>query len=151
MIEFFEAMQFWHWIILAIVLIAGEALGAAGFLLGAVMAALEVALISYIWPDLTWQQQLSLFAVLALLCSVWFWYRFKGFSQTTDLPKLNNRAAQLIGREFALTQEMTGGQGKMQVGDTLWRVESETNLSIGTQVKVIGSREMVLLIVKAGL
>ena len=52
MIEFFEAMQFWHWIILAIVLIAGEALGAAGFLLGAVMAALEVALISYIWPDL---------------------------------------------------------------------------------------------------
>ncbi|MDE0955509.1 MAG: NfeD family protein [Pseudomonadales bacterium] len=151
MIEFFEAMQFWHWIILAIVLIAGEALGAAGFLLGAVMAALEVALISYIWPDLTWQQQLSLFAVLALLCSVWFWYRFKSFSQTTDLPKLNNRAAQLIGREFALTQEMRGGQGKMQVGDTLWRVESETNLPIGTQVKVIGSREMVLLIVKAGL
>ena len=38
MIEFFEAMQFWHWILLAIVLIAGEALGAAGFLLGAVMA-----------------------------------------------------------------------------------------------------------------
>ena len=151
MIAFFEALQFWHWIILAIVLIAGEALGAAGFLLGAVMAALEVALISYIWPDLTWQQQLSLFAVLALLCSVWFWYRFKSFSQSTDLPKLNNRAAQLIGREFALTQEMTGGQGKMQVGDTLWRVESETNLSIGTQVKVIGSREMVLLIVKAGL
>ncbi len=151
MIEFFEAMQFWHWIILAIVLIAGEALGAAGFLLGAVMAALEVALISYIWPDLTWQQQLSLFAVLALLCSVWFWYRFKSFSQTTDLPKLNNRAAQLIGREFALTQEMTGGQGKMQVGDTLWRVESEINLPVGTQVKVIGSREMVLLIVKAGL
>jgi len=151
MIEFFEAMQFWHWIILAIVLIAGEALGAAGFLLGAVMAALEVALISYIWPDLTWQQQLSLFAVLALLCSVWFWYRFKSFSQTTDLPKLNNRAAQLIGREFALTQEMTGGQGKMQVGDTLWRVESEINLPVGTQVKVIGSREMVLLIVKADL
>jgi membrane protein implicated in regulation of membrane protease activity len=38
----------------------------------------------------------------------------------------------------------------MQVGDTLWRVESETNLSAGTQVKVIGSREMVLLIGKAG-
>jgi len=88
--------------------------------------------------------------VLALLCSVWFWYRFKSFNQETDQPVLNDRAAQLVGREFALTQEMTGGQGKMQVGDTLWRVESETNLSAGTQVKVIGSREMVLLIVKAG-
>ena len=65
MIEFFEAMQFWHWILLAIVLIAGEALGATGFLLGAVMASLELALITYIWPDLTWQQQISLFAVLA--------------------------------------------------------------------------------------
>jgi membrane protein implicated in regulation of membrane protease activity len=150
MIEFFEAMQFWHWIILAIVLIAGEALGAAGFLLGAVMAALEVALVAYIWPDMSWQKQISLFAVLALLCSVWFWYRFKSFNQETELPKLNDRAAQLIGREFALTGPMTGGQGKMQVGDTLWRVESETNLSAGTQVKVIGSREMVLLIVKAG-
>ena len=150
MIEFFEAMQFWHWIILAIVLIAGEALGATGFLLGAVMAAFEVALITYIWPDISWQKQLSLFAVLALLCSVWFWYRFKSFNQETDQPKLNDRAAQLIGREFALTQEMAGGQGKMQVGDTLWRVESETNLSVGTQIKVVGNREMVLLIVKAG-
>ena len=150
MIEFFEAMQFWHWIILAIVLIAGEALGAAGFLLGAVMAALEVALISYIWPDLSWQKQISLFALLGLLCSVWFWYRFRGFNQETDLPKLNDRASQLVGREFALTKDITVGQGKMQVGDTLWRVESETNLLAGTQVKVIGSRETVLLIGKAG-
>ena len=150
MIEFFEAMQFWHWIILAIVLISGEALGATGFLLGAVMAALEVALITYIWPDLSWQKQLSMFAVLALLCSVWFWYRFKSFNQKTDQPKLNDRASQLIGRESALTQGMTGGQGKMQVGDTVWRVESETNLPAGTQVKVIDSREMVLLIVKSG-
>jgi hypothetical protein len=109
-----------------------------------------VALISYIWPDLSWQKQISLFAVLALLCSVWFWYRFKSFNQTTDQPELNDRAAQLIGREFALTHEMTGGQGKMQVGDTLWRVESENNLSAGTQVKVVGSRDMVLVIVKSG-
>jgi|TARA_B110000503_G_scaffold25087_1_gene39594 membrane protein implicated in regulation of membrane protease activity len=150
MIEFFEAMQFWHWIILAIVLIAGEALGAAGFLLGLVMASLELALITYIWPDLSWQQQISLFAVLALLCSVWFWYRFKNFNKQTNQPELNNRAAQLVGREFALTQEMRGGQGKMQVGDTLWRVESPTNLPVGTQVKVTGNRDMVLLIIKAG-
>lgn len=98
MIEFFETMQFWHWIILAIVLIALEILGATGFLLGTVMAAFELALISYIWPDLSWQKQLGLFAVLSIACSVWFWYRFKSFSQDTDHPKLNDRAAQLIGR-----------------------------------------------------
>ena len=114
------------------------------------MAALELALISYIWPDLTWQQQLSLFAVLALLCSVWFWYRFKNFNQTSAQPQLNDRAAQLVGREFALTQTMKGGQGKIQVGDTLWRVEATTNLPVGTQIKVTGHRDMVLLIVKAG-
>ena len=150
MIEFFEAIQFWHWILLAIVLIAGEALGAAGFLLGAVMASLELALITYIWPDLTWQQQISLFAVLALLCSVWFWYRFKNFNQATNQPQLNDRAAQLIGGEFALTRAIKGGQGKMQVGDTLWRVESAINYPAGTQVKVVGSRDMVLLVIKAG-
>ena len=149
MIEFFEAMQYWHWLLLGIVLIAGEALGASGFLLGAVMAALEVALIAYIWPDLSWQKQITLFGVLALACSVWFWYRFKSFNQETDQPQLNQRATQLIGREFALTQDMQGGQGKMQVGDTLWRVESEVNLTAGTQVKVTDSRDMVLIIIKA--
>jgi membrane protein implicated in regulation of membrane protease activity len=45
---------------------------------------------------------------------------------------------------------MIGGQGKIQVGDTLWRVESATNLPVGTQIKVTGHRDMVLLIVKAG-
>ena len=150
MIEFFEAMQFWHWILLAIVLIAFESLGAAGYLLGTIMAALELALISYIWPTMGWHNQLGLFALLAIICSVWFWYRFKSFNQDTDKPKLNDRAAQLVGREFALTSAMSGGQGKMQIGDTLWRVESETNMPAGTQVKVTGSREMVLLITKAG-
>jgi hypothetical protein len=149
MIEFFESMQYWHWLILGIVLIAGEVLGATGFLLGAVMAALEVALIVYIWPDLSWQKQITLFAVLALACSVWFWYRFKSFNQTTDQPQLNDRAAQLINREFALTHDMVGGQGKLQVADTLWRVESATNLQAGTQVKVTGSHDMILIIEKA--
>jgi hypothetical protein len=97
-----------------------------------------------------WHNQLGLFALLAIICSVWFWYRFKSFNQDTDKPKLNDRAAQLVGREFALTSAMAGGQGKMQIGDTLWRVESETNMPAGTQVKVTGSREMVLLITKAG-
>jgi len=97
MIEFLEAMQFWHWILLAIVLIAGEALGAAGFLLGAVMASLELALITYIWPDLTWQQQISLFAVLALLCSVWFWYRFLTLTkQPTSLNLMTERRSLLV-------------------------------------------------------
>jgi membrane protein implicated in regulation of membrane protease activity len=45
---------------------------------------------------------------------------------------------------------MKGGQGKMQVGDTLWRVESAINYPAGTQVKVVGSRDMVLLVIKAG-
>ena len=75
----------------------------------------------------------------------------KNFNQTTNQPQLNDRAAQLIGGEYALTQTMTGGQGKIQVGDTLWRVESDTNLSAGTQIKVTGRRNTVLLIKKAGL
>ena len=50
----------------------------------------------------------------------------------------------------AETRAMKGGQGKMQVGDTLWRVESAINYPAGTQVKVVGSRDMVLLVIKAG-
>lgn len=144
--EFFQQIEVWHWLILALLLLGGEALGAAGFMLGAVAAALVLALLVWLDMGLTWQQQISWFAGLTLVFSVVYWWRFKRFNETTEAPQLNDRAAQLVGRQFALSHDLVGGQGKQQIGDTLWKVAADGDLTAGTQVKVVASDDMVLQI-----
>ena len=63
----------------------------------------------------------------------------------SDSPKLNDRAAQLVGRQFTLEKSVEG-QEKVQVGDTFWTVESDCNIGSGTQVRVIDTKGMTLVI-----
>ena len=86
--EFFQQIEVWHWLILALLLLGGEALGAAGFMLGAVAAALVMAVLVWIGIDWSWQQQVSLFAALSLVFSVVYWRRFRRFNQATETPEL---------------------------------------------------------------
>ena len=53
----------------------------------------------------------------------------------SDLPLLNRRSEQLIGRTATLTEPISNGRGRIRIGDTLWRV-SGPDLPVGTQVKV---------------
>jgi membrane protein implicated in regulation of membrane protease activity len=53
----------------------------------------------------------------------------------SDLPDLNCRAAQLIGRSFVVEEVIEGGRGKVRVGDTLWAVEGP-DLPAGAEVRV---------------
>ncbi len=144
--EFFQQIEVWHWLILALLLLGGEVLGAAGFLLGAVAAAVVLAVLVWLDLGLTWQQQISWFAGLSLLFSVLYWWRFKRFNEATEAPQLNDRAGQLIGQQFALDMGLVGGQGKQQIGDTLWKVAATSDLPAGTQVKVIATVNMQLQI-----
>lgn len=43
MIEQLESLSYWHWIILALILLGGEALGAAGFMIGISLSAICIA------------------------------------------------------------------------------------------------------------
>ena len=142
--EFFQQIEVWHWLILALLLLGGEVLGAAGFMLGAVAAALTMSLLLWLDVDLSWQQQISIFAALSLVFSIIYWKRFRRFNQATETPQLNDRAAQLVGRQFTLDQSLVGGQGKQQIGDTLWKVQADSDLAAGTQVKVVAGANMAL-------
>lgn len=144
--EFFQQIEVWHWLILALLLLGGEALGAAGFMLGAVAAALVMALLVWLDVDLSWQQQISWFAGLALVFTVVYWQRFRRFNEDTESPQLNDRAAQLVGRQFVLNHDLVGGLGKQQIGDTLWKVQADSDIAAGTQVKVIASADMTLCV-----
>lgn len=61
----------------------------------------------------------------------------------SDLPDLNCRAAQLIGRSFIVEEAIEGGRGKVRVGDTLWPVEGP-ELPAGAEVKVTAANATLL-------
>ena len=53
----------------------------------------------------------------------------------TDQPWLNRRGAALVGRTFALDQPITGGEGRVRVDDSVWRVIGP-DLPAGSRVRV---------------
>ena len=65
--ELFIEINAYHWFALGLVLFAAEALGAAGFLLGAAAAAIVIGVLSLFAPDLDIAAQFSLYALVALV------------------------------------------------------------------------------------
>jgi membrane protein implicated in regulation of membrane protease activity len=146
MSAFFLSLQFWHWLILAMVLFGLEMLGAGGFLLGAGAAAILLALVTGFAPSLEWSYQLLLYGLLAITLTVWYWYRFSRFNVQTDEPQLNNRAAQMVGEVIDLPDGLAHGRGRVQVGDTFWQLRADVTIVSGRQVKVVATQGMILLV-----
>ena len=141
-------IQPWHWLVLAVLLLIFEVLGAGGFVIGLAIAAFVLSIIAVSFENLSWDFQLLLFALSGIAFTVIYWRFFRKFNNRTDQPDINNRAAQYIGRSFQTTKPLIQGEGKEQVGDSLWRVRCAENIDEGTSVKVVGSEGMVLIIEK---
>jgi membrane protein implicated in regulation of membrane protease activity len=144
-VDFLQTLQPWHWLIVAFLCLGLEALGAGGFLLGSAVAGFLMAFLLWLLPDLSWAWQLSWFAVFSLMSTVAYWKLFRKVNEKSDHPQLNQRAAQLVGRTVTLEDDLPGGQGKVQVGDTFWKVRASQTLEKGTTVIITGSDGMVLL------
>lgn len=140
----FDAITTWHWLTLAVVLLILEVLGTSGFLLGIAVAALAMA--GAVALDFTpaWQHQLLLFSLLAVIFTLLYWKVFRRFNDQSAEPLLNDRAAQLIGRRLVLDDTLVGGQGRVRIGDTLWKAEADQELTAGTSVEVWASEGMTL-------
>ena len=151
MIQGFVAeMGVWSWWIFGAILIGIEVLapgtfflwfGLAAFAVGAVTMA--VGLDSAIWA---WQAQIIAFVVLALLFAVIgrSIMAKRGWDQS-DQPDLNDRGAQLVGRQAVLVQPISEGAGRAQIGDTTWRVVGP-DLPEGTRVVVISANAATLTV-----
>ncbi|WP_281645756.1 NfeD family protein [Parendozoicomonas sp. Alg238-R29] len=146
--ELFTELQPWHWVVLCFLLLGLEALGAGGFLLGAAVAAILQALILWLLPDMSWAWQFGCFGVATIIFTLGWWVLFRKPGYNSEEPLLNNRAAQMVGRIVVLDQNLPGGHGRVQIGDTKWKVQAERTLDAGTTVIVTGSEGMTLHITK---
>jgi inner membrane protein len=144
-----EQLTYWHWFILAAILIILEMFAPGAFLLWIGIAAGVVGAVLYFVPGMSWEFQFILFS-LAAVGSILAWrgYRSK-HPVTTDEPTLNRRGAQYVGRVFTLDTPIVDGIGKIRVDDSTWKIEG-ADCPAGTKVKVVGIENTVLKVETAG-
>lgn len=127
----------WAWWVLGILLAIVEVLAPGTFFIWFAVAALVVGAVAMV-VSLSWQVQLTLFIILAVVSAV-LGRRFYGrASQGTD-EMTNDRLGRQIGRSAVVDVSIAEGTGYIRLDDTIWRVEGP-DLPKGTRVRIAGSR-----------
>lgn len=144
-----DDIQFWYWWVAAVVFLAIEVFAPGAVFLWMGVAAAIVGAVLWVAPEITWEYQFLLFAVLAVGTAFgWRTYRRRYPPPESDHPTLNRRGMQYVGRVFTLATPVINGQGKLSIDDTIWKVEGE-DLPEGTQVRVVGVDGTILRIERA--
>jgi membrane protein implicated in regulation of membrane protease activity len=141
--QWFTQLDYWHWLILAVVLMIFEVFSPGAFLLWLGMAAGTVGLLLLLFPAITWQIQVLLFALLSVASIVLVRVYLKRRPIETDQPHLNRRGEQYLDRTFTLEEPIVNGEGKIHVDDTTWKINGE-DCPAGTRIKVSGVQGVVL-------
>jgi len=132
-----DHIVFWHWWILAGLLLILELTAPAFFFLWLGIAAAAVGLILLVFPSIPIETQLVLFGIASIV-AVLAWRKYRESRPLkTDQPNLNRRGHQYVGRVFSLTEPITNGVGKVTVDDSTWKVKGP-DLPVGTHIKVTG-------------
>ncbi len=132
--QLFSHVVHWTWWIIAVVLIVLEMFAPGTFFLWMGASAGIVGVALFLFPELAWELQLTLFATLsivAILLSRRYLQKSKGAHS-----KLSQRGKRYIGRTVTVAEAITNGIGKVRIEDTLWRARGADTV-IGQQVKIV--------------
>ena len=132
--ELFSHVTHWTWWIIAVVLIILEVPAPGTFFLWMGVSAGIVGVALLLFPELTWELQLTLFAALSIvtiLLSRRYLQKNKG-----DHSKLSQRGKRYIGTTVTVVETITNGIGKVRIEDTLWRARGADTV-IGQRVKIV--------------
>jgi inner membrane protein len=134
----------WMWLIIGAVLATAEIIAPGFFLMWMAGAAVLTGLASLILP-ISMTLQITLFAVLsvAAVCAGRHW--FKTNPIVSDDPKLNDRAARLMGQTVTVVEAIEGGAGRVKVGDSVWSAAG-ADAAVGARLKVTGIESGTLLV-----
>lgn len=134
----------WNWLFLAVVLLGLETIIPGVHFVWFGCAAMAVGALGLL-TGLPVAWQLVAFAAL----SVGFVFAARKYARSsaakTDLPELNERAAQYIGRIVTVEVPISGGRGKVRVGDTVWQAEG-ADTQAGARVRIKSANGPVLVV-----
>ena len=144
LVNLLQGLGAWNWLFLAVALFSLEAVVPGVHFVWFGVAAILVGLLGLL-TGFAWQWQLVAFAVLSV-ATVFVARRYARSDATpSDVPDLNVRGAQYVGRVVAVEEPIRGGRGKVRVGDTIWQAEG-ADAPAGARVKVTGVRNTVLVV-----
>lgn len=148
MLDWFASLGGWAWIVLGLVLVGGEMLAPGVFLLWFGLAALLTGIVVGL-TSIAWQGALLVFAVLAVASVLAGRAITRRRAEEPDAASgLNDRGRQLIGKVFRLDATMAGGEGRIRVGDSSWRITGPELLA-GTEIRVVRVDGATLVVEKA--
>jgi inner membrane protein len=136
----------WAWIILGVLLMGLELAAPGIFFLWLGLAAVVTGLVDGL-VGLSWQSSTLLFAVLSVLAVV-LGRMVSRPAVRTEASSLNRRGEALIGRRFTLEAPLAGGEGRIRVDDSSWRVTGP-DLPRGAIVRVVGVEGATLVVESA--
>lgn len=141
--EWLHEAAYWHWLVLGVGLLILEVFSPGVFFLWMGLAAGAVGLLLWLFPGITWEFQLLLFAAFSVV-TIAFWRSFlKRHPTKSEQPLLNRRGEQYVGRWFTLDQPVVNGQGKIRVDDSTWKIRGD-DCPAGSRVRVTGVDGVVL-------
>ena len=146
--SFVKELGPWSWMVFGFVLLTLEIMVPGVFLLWIGIAAIIVGAMSLVFWDAaiwssplwTWQVQTVTFLVLSVISVLAGRYIMAKRGNHSEQPVLNRRSDQRIGRIATLTEPIRDGRGRVQLGDTTWRVAGP-DLPAGTAVRVVQASE----------
>lgn len=136
------AMDFWHWWVLAVVLIIAEVFLPSFIALWLGIAAAITGFILLLFPQLAVEFQLLLFAVLSVLSIVVGRNYYRKYPIKTDEPMLNRRGEQYVGRIITLTTPIVDGEGKVKIDDSTWKIIGP-DCPTGTRIRMIALKNVI--------
>jgi membrane protein implicated in regulation of membrane protease activity len=146
-LSFFYGFGVWNWMIMAVVLFILETMVPGVHFLWFGIAAIVVGLLAMA-TGIAWPYQLIAFGLISVLTVFWVRRYARPDKVKSDLPDLNERALQYIGRSLVVEQAIQNGRGKVRVGDTLWQAEGP-DVPAGARVKVTSAKGTVLVVERA--
>jgi inner membrane protein len=145
MFDFLAQLTWWHWIVGALALAAAETFMPGAVAVWFAISAAIIGLLMVVWPELPWQWQWVLWAALGIVAMVGYRRYRRANPEVDESPNLNRRGQQYIGQVFTLVEALRDGSGKVQVGDTVWKVRGP-DAPVGARVRVTGADAAVLTV-----
>ncbi len=131
------------WWVIGIVLVIAEVVLPGTFLIWFAFAAFGVGLVGLVF-DMSGMNQVIVFSLLSF-ASLSLGYLMRKRRGDPEVRAFADRTQAYMGKTYTVVEAIENGQGKIQVGDSVWLAEGE-DCPIGGSVKVIDSRGNVLLI-----
>lgn len=126
-----------HWLAITAILGILEITTGTLYILFVAAAALIVAGLNWLGPDLAWETDLALFGFVSTLSLLVGHFVVKPRLADGADEGLNDPARAMIGRRARAIADFQTGEGRVQLGDTQWRARTDDMIEAGEELVVV--------------